>query len=463
MAWPARDNNAECGCNAAMEDLVAARGQMAMSLAFHILFACAGIAMPLLMVLAERRFHKTGDPIDLDLAKRWSKGVAILFAVGAVSGTVLSFELGLLFPEFMRFAGPVIGMPFSLEGFAFFLEAIGLGLYLYGWKRLSPRMHLASGVLVLAMGVLSCVFVVTANAWMNTPTGFTLDAAGKVATVDVLAAMFNPASFTQCLHMTIAAFVAVGFAVAGIHALRLRKHPDSELDRRALKLALWVGGVAAVLMPLSGDLSAKHVAEHQPVKLAAMEGHWKTGRCVGLSIGGIPDEEDEVTRYAIEIPCGLSFLAFGDFDAEVKGLTDFPKEDRPPVLVTHLAFQVMVGIGMTLAGTAVLAAFLAWRKKRLPTGRRFLTWLALIGPLGLVAVEAGWIVTEVGRQPWVVKGLLRTADAVTPMPGLWLPFLVFTILYIVLGVTAVALLRRHVFMAPTAPGPAATPSTEDAR
>lgn len=429
---------------------------MAMSLAFHILFACAGIAMPLLMVLAERRFHRSKDPIDLDLAKRWSKGVAILFAVGAVSGTVLSFELGLLFPEFMRFAGPVIGMPFSLEGFAFFLEAIGLGLYLYGWQRLSPRLHLASGVLVLLMGIASCVFVVTANAWMNTPTGFTLDAAGKVATVDVMAAMFNPASFTQCLHMTIAAFVAVGFAVAGIHALRLRRHPDSELDRRALKLALWVGGVAAVLMPLSGDLSAKHVAEHQPIKLAAMEGHWKTERCVGLSIGGIPDEADEVTRFAIQIPCGLSFLAFGDFDAEVKGLLDFPKEDRPPVLVTHLAFQVMVGAGMTLAGTAVLAAFLGWRKKRLPTGRRFLLWLGLISPLGLIAVEAGWVVTEVGRQPWVVKGILRTADAVTPMPGLWLPFLVFTILYVVLGLTAVALLRRHVFMAPTTAAPTNT-------
>jgi len=441
-----------------MDDLMFARGQMAMSLAFHILFACAGIAMPLLMVLAERRHHKTGDPLDLELAKRWAKGTAILFAVGAVSGTVLSFELGLLFPEFMRFAGPVIGMPFSLEGFAFFLEAIGLGLYLYGWKRLSPRVHLASGVLVLSMGVLSGLFVVTANAWMNTPTGFTLDAAGQVIDVDPFAAMLNPAAFTQTLHMTIAAFVAVGFAVAGIHAWRLRKHPGSELDRRALKIALWVGGVAAVLQPLSGDLSAKHLAEHQPIKLAAMEGHFHTERCAPLRIGGIPDEADRVTRWSIDIPCGLSFLAFGDFDAEVKGLLDFPEDEWPPVLVTHLAFQVMVGAGMAMAGTAVLAAFLAWRRRALPTGRRFLMLVVLVSPLGLIAVEAGWVVTEVGRQPWVVRGLLRTADAVTPMPGLWAPFVAFTVLYVVLGVTATMLLKRHVFLAPTGPSPAATPA-----
>lgn len=445
-----------------MDDLAFARGQMAMSLAFHILFACAGIAMPLLMVLAERRHHKTGDPLDLELARRWAKGTAILFAVGAVSGTVLSFELGLLFPEFMRFAGPVIGMPFSLEGFAFFLEAIGLGLYLYGWKRLSPRVHLASGVLVLSMGVLSGLFVVTANAWMNTPTGFTLDAAGQVVDVDPFAAMLNPAAFTQTLHMTIAAFVAVGFAVAGIHAWRLRRHPGSELDRRALKIALWVGGVAAVLQPLSGDLSAKHLAEHQPIKLAAMEGHFHTERCAPLRIGGIPDEADRVTRFAIDIPCGLSFLAFGDFDAEVKGLLEFPEDQWPPVLVTHLAFQVMVGAGMALAGTAVLAAFLAWRRRALPTGSRFLMWVVLVSPLGLVAVEAGWVVTEVGRQPWVVRGLLRTADAVTPMPGLWAPFVAFTVLYVVLGVTATMLLRRHVFLAPTTATPErpGSPGTE---
>jgi cytochrome d ubiquinol oxidase subunit I len=194
------------------------------------------------------------------------------------------------------------------------------------------------------------------------------------------------------------------------------------------------------------------------VKLAAMEGHFETRSCAPLHIGGIPDREDRVTRFAIEIPCGLSFLAFGDFDAEVKGLNAFPEDEWPPLVVTHLAFQLMVMVGFTLAGTALLAGFLAWRRRALPTGRRFLTWLVLVGPLGFVAVEAGWVVTEVGRQPWVVKGLLKTADAVTPMPGLWAPFLVFTLLYVVLGVTAIVLLRRHVFQAPT--GPAAEAGTD---
>lgn len=462
-----------------MDDPDFARAQMAMSLAFHIVFACAGIAMPLLMVLAERRHQRAlrraaaGGPgaeqaardaaIDLDLARRWAKGTAILFAVGAVSGTVLSFELGLLFPEFMRFAGPVIGMPFSLEGFAFFLEAIGLGLYLYGWNRLSRRVHLLTGVLVLVMGTLSGLFVVTANAWMNTPTGFTLGADGQVVDVDPLAAMLNPAAFTQCLHMTIAAFVAVGAAVAGIHAWRLRKHAGSRFDQRALGLALWVMGVGAVLMPLSGDLSAKQVAVNQPVKLAAMEGHWDTERCAPLRIGGLPDEADQVTRFSIDVPCGLSFLAFGDFDAEVKGLRDYPRELWPPVAATHVAFQVMVASGMALAGTGVLVAFLAWRRRRaarragdpgasaVPSGRKILTLIVLVSPLGFVAVEAGWVVTEVGRQPWVIHGIMKTVDSVTPMPGLWGPFLAFSILYVVLGVTALTLLKRHVFFAPPAP------------
>lgn len=435
-----------------MDDVVFARGQMAMSLAFHILFACAGMAMPLLMLLADRRYRKTRDPLDLDLAKRWAKGTAILFAVGAVSGTVLSFELGLLFPEFMKFAGPIIGMPFSLEGFAFFFEAIGLGLYLYGRDRLSPRLHFASGLLVLVSGVLSAVFVVTANAWMNQPTGFTLDAAGKVVDVDPFAAMLNPAAFTQVTHMVIAAFVAIGFAVAGVHAWRLRRHPGSAFDRKALGIALPVGAIAAVLQVFSGDLSAKHVARHQPVKFAAMEALWETQRCAPLTLGGIPDEAAEDNHLALEIPCLGSWLGFGDVDAEVLGLKDVPRELRPPVVVTHLAFQVMVGIGFFLLFVGALGGFLRWRTRALPTGRRYLLLVSLAGPLGLVAVEAGWFVTEVGRQPWVIHGLMKTSDAVTPMPGLVVPFIAFTILYVVLGVTAALLLRRHVLLAPTTDG-----------
>ena len=431
--------------SAVVSDLLAARGQMALSLAFHIIFAVIGIAMPLLMVLAEARWLRRGDPLDLQLAKRWSKGTAIMFAVGAVSGTVLSFELGLLWPEFMRFAGPIIAMPFSLEGFAFFLEAIFLGIYLYGWERVPPLAHLLSGVMVLLSGTASGVFVVCANGWMNTPTGFTLDAAGKVASIDPIAAMLNPAALPEALHMTIAAFETVGFAVAGIHAFALLKRPGHPLHQRALSIALLVGGVAALVQPLSGHQSAVHVAKVQPVKLAAMEGHWVTATGVGAVLGGWPDEEAERTDYKLEIPYVMSLLAFSDPNAEIRGLKEWPRDERPPVLVTHLAFQVMVGIGTALAGLAALVFLLWWRRGQVPDDPRLLKVLVMVAPLGVVAIEAGWTVTEVGRQPWVIRGILRTADAVTPMPHLVVPFLAFTALYGVLGLVAAALLKRHVF------------------
>jgi cytochrome d ubiquinol oxidase subunit I len=252
-----------------MPDLLAARSQMAVSLAFHIIFAVVGIGMPVLMVLAERRWQKTGDRIYLDLAKRWSKGTAILFAVGAVSGTVLAFELGLLWPGFMRFAGPIIGMPFSLEGFAFFTEAIFLGIYLYGWDRISPGSHLWAGIAVAISGAASGIFVVTANAWMNAPAGFDL-VGGEPVNVDPIKAMLNTAAFEQTLHMTLAAFAATGLAVAGIHAFLLLFDSQNAFHRRALTVALLLGAPAAVLQPVSGDISARHLAQHQPVKLAAM-------------------------------------------------------------------------------------------------------------------------------------------------------------------------------------------------
>ncbi|HXF96405.1 MAG TPA: cytochrome ubiquinol oxidase subunit I, partial [Gemmatimonadales bacterium] len=282
-----------------MSDLLAARAQMGISLAFHIVFAVVGIGMPVLMVVAERRWQRTGDPVYLELARRWARGTAILFAVGAVSGTVLSFELGLLWPRFMEFAGPIIGMPFSLEGFAFFTEAIFLGVYLYGWNRVSPRMHLGAGVLVAVSGALSGIFVVIANAWMNAPTGFELRD-GRPVNVDPLAAMLNPASLSETIHMTLAAYVATGFAVAGIHAFLLLRDRTSVFHRRALAIGLLVGAPAAVLQPLSGDLSARYVARHQPAKLAAMEALFETRRGAPLVIGGWPDVERRENRFAIE-------------------------------------------------------------------------------------------------------------------------------------------------------------------
>jgi cytochrome bd ubiquinol oxidase subunit I len=416
---------------------------MAMSLAFHILFSVAGITMPVMMAIAEGLWLRTGKPVYLKLAMRWAKGTAILFAVGAVSGTVLSFELGLLWPTFMAHAGPIFGLPFSLEGFAFFLEAIFLGIYLYGWDRVPRLLHWLAGVLVALSGILSGIFVVIANAWMNTPTGFRwVD--GRAVDIDPIAAMRNPAAFTETLHMTLAAFVSVGFAVAAIHAARLRRDPRNEFDRCALAIALVVGGVSAVLQGFSGDLSAQMVAKHQPIKLAAMEGQWETERGAPLRLGGWPDEKREETRYAIELPYMLSLLAFHDPHAEIKGLKSVPPQDRPPVAIVHIAFQIMVACGTVLAGVSVLVGFLAWRTRRLPDAPWLLRLLVWCGPLGLIALEAGWTVTEVGRQPWIIHGVMRTADAVTPMPMLVVPFAMFSLLYVFLGVMVVFLLRRQV-------------------
>ncbi|MBA2684773.1 MAG: cytochrome ubiquinol oxidase subunit I [Gemmatimonadaceae bacterium] len=430
-----------------MPDIFAARSQMGVSLAFHIIFAVVGIGLPALMVIAEYRWRRTGDAVYLELAKRWSRGAAILFAVGAVSGTVLSFELGLLWPEFMKVAGPIIGMPFSLEGFAFFTEAIFLGIYLYGWDRISARAHVISGIVVAVSGAISGVFVVIANAWMNTPRGFTL-VDGKFTNIDPIAAMMTPAAFPQALHMTLAAYAATGFAVAGIHAAMLLRDPKNSFHRHAFAIAILIGAPAALIQPLSGDISARYVAAQQPVKLAAMEAHFETMRGAPLNIGGIPDEAERRTKYAISIPKGLSFLATHDFNAEVKGLDDFPRDVWPPVAIIHMAFDIMVGLGSFMALVALLALVTQFRKRDVVSIRWLMTAIVLVAPMGFICIEAGWVVTEVGRQPWIIYGILRTADAVTPMPGLIVPFLLFTALYLFLGSIVAWLLYQQVLRSP---------------
>src|SRR6266550_1299272 len=440
-----------------MSDLLAARTQMGISLAFHIIFALVGIGMPVLMVVAERRWLATRDEVYHELAQRWAKGTAILFAVGAVSGTVLSFELGLVWPGFMRLAGAIIGMPFSLEGFAFFTEAIFLGIYLYGWERISPRAHLTAGVLVAVSGAASGVFVIIANAWMNTPTGFVL-VRHAVVHVDPLAAMANPAAPAQALHMTLAAYASTGLAVAGIHAFLLLKHPANVFHRRALAIALLVGGPAAVLQPLSGDFAARQVARHQPAKLAAMEAVFQTEARAPLVLGGWPDVAARTTRYAIRIPYGLSLLAFHDPHATVQGLDRVPRDDWPNVAAVHWSFQVMVALGTYMAVVALWAGWVALKAGRREAGsgkrgalaenRWLMRAIALATPMGFIATEAGWMATELGRQPWVIYGVLRTRDAVTPMPGLVVPLVVFTLLYCFLGVIVARLLYRQIVRSP---------------
>ena len=371
-----------------------------------------------------------------------------MFAVGAVSGTVLSFELGLLWPGFMEYAGGIIGMPFSLEGLAFFTEAIFLGIYLFAWNRISPRAHLFAGVVVAISGALSGAFVVCANAWMNAPAGFSI-VDGVVTNVRPMVAMFNAAAAVEVVHMTVAAFAATGFAVAGVHAFALlRRTTNREFHRAALQIALMIGVPAAVLQPISGDWSARVVGRLQPAKLAAMEGHMRTGPAA-LVIGGWPDSDKLEMRGAIEIPGAISLLMKGDRAASIPGLDGVAPDDRPPVPIVHFAFQIMVACGMVLLLTSVWTIIRALLRRRgrgksLPEDRLFLGALLAASPLGFVAIEAGWTVTEVGRQPWIIQGFMRTTEAVTPMPGLWVSFALFTSLYIGLAVAVLFLLRRQI-------------------
>lgn len=430
-----------------MDDFIAARSQMALSLGFHIIFACIGMVMPFFMAVSHYRWIKTGKPVYQNLTKAWSKGVAIFFATGAVSGTMLSFELGLLWPKFMEHAGPIFGMPFSLEGTAFFIEAIALGFFLYGWGRFNPWFHWFTGVVVGISGLASGILVVAANAWMNSPAGFDF-VNGKYLNIDPMQAMFNKAWFSQALHMTIAAFSATGFAVAGLHALMILKKRNIEFHRTAFRISIFFGAIAALLQPLSGHHSAQDVAQRQPAKLAAMEAHFTTEKHAGLLIGGIPDEKNRKVDYGLKIPGALSFLAYNDFNAEVTGLDKFPKEDQPPVAVTHFAFQIMVGLGTLMMLISVIYFIARLKKKIWLTQTWFLRLFVAAIPTGFIALEAGWTVTEVGRQPWIIYNIMRTADAVTPMPGIAWSFYLFTAIYISLNIAVIFLLTRQIKMVP---------------
>jgi len=426
-----------------MDQLTYARAQMGSSLAFHIVFAAAGVALPLFMVIADALYLKTRDHDYLEIAKRMAKGTAILFAVGAVSGTVLSFELGLLWPSFMGTFGEVVGLPFALEGFAFFTEAIFLGIYLYGRDKIPPRMHLAAGAFVALSGAASAFFVTLVNACMNLPAGFTMKD-GRPVDIDPIAAMLSPPWKTETTHVLLSCYEATAFALVGIHAFMLLRRPTSAVFRKALGVSLAVACVAALAQPISGHFSAQHIAREQPSKLAASEAHFETGPHAPLRIGGLPDEKTGKVSYAINIPSGLSVLAFEDPNAVVEGLDAIPRDQWPPVTSTHLSFQVMVGAGSLLALFSLLTAALAFRKKEvLLTSRRYLWAAVFMGPLGLVALEAGWFVTELGRQPWIMRGAMRTKEAVTPFPHLAAPFWMFTLVYLFLAVTVVYLLARQ--------------------
>lgn len=421
-------------------DLFAARTQMAFTLGSHIIIACFGVGLPILMSIAEY-LSLRGDPVWRAIAVRWSKAFAVLFAIGAVSGTVLSFELGLLWPNFMATWGEVIGLPFALEGFAFFIEAIFAGIYLYGWDRLPPRVHWLTSIPIAVSGFMSAWFVVTANAWMNAPAGFQWNKDIVPHNIEPFAAMFNAATWAQTTHMILAAYMVSGFCVASYYAMHWFRGNRTVYIQRAMLLGLWLGCLATPLQLLSGDWCAKVVAKTQPAKFAALEATFATTTYAPLHIGGIPDESRGVVHYSLSVPGMLSFLAHGDFSAEVTGLDAFKAEDRPPVAVVHIAFQIMVGLGVYLFILSVWFGLLRFRKRPVTESGRFILFLIPAGLAAIVAMEAGWVVTEVGRQPWIVQGYMRTKEAVTGATGLWSIFFATLAIYVVLFVGGIASLR----------------------
>ncbi len=422
--------------------LLEARQMQALSFAVHIPLVCFGVAFPALVLFMEWRYLRTGDPVYLTIAKRWSKIMIALFAVGVVTGTILSFELGLLWPEFMARFGDVFGLGFALEGFSFFLEAIFIAIYVYGWDRLSPRMHLLTGIPVVIAGITGSLFVIAVNAWMNNPGGFDLRG-GEAVNVEPWEALFgNSFLWHEIVHMYLAAYIVCGFLVAGVYAFAWLRGDRSRYVRTALAVPLTVAALAAPVQIVVGDWAARTIAEEQPVKLAALEGLQKTTRGADETLLGWYDEDTGEIEYGIAIPDLLSLLAFHDPDATVQGLNSVPADDRPPVNVVRIAFQTMVGIGTALAALAAWFLFARLRHHRLPASRWFYRAVIAAGPLSVVALIAGWVTTEVGRQPWVVYGVMRTEEAVTGAGGILFGYAALVATYVGLGAVTFWVLRR---------------------
>lgn len=422
-------------------NLLAARAQMGTSLVFHIIFSVLGVGLPLMLCIAEGVALWKKDATWMALAHQWTKAFAILFAIGAVSGGIVEFELSLLWPTWTRFSGAIIGLPFALEGFAFFIEGIFLGVYLYGAKRLTPFLHWLTSFPIWISGLTSAWFVTSANSWMNSPAGFEI-VHGKVVGVNPFEAILNPSTPYETTHMILACYVATGFAVAAIYAVGMLRGKRDKYHRYGLLLGMLVGVCAIPLQIVSGDFNARFLETAQPTKYAAMEGVLQSGNGKPLYIGGIVDPQTGKVYYAIELPHGESLIAHFDLNSYTRGLDSFPVDQRPELpAVIHLAFDSMVGSGFFMLFVGIVFWLLYFLRKRVIPEQNWLLWLAAIaGPLAFIALEAGWIVTEEGRQPWVIYGLLRTKDAVNPAQWMNVSFLVFSCIYILLGVTLVALL-----------------------
>jgi cytochrome d ubiquinol oxidase subunit I len=424
------------------EYLLQARQMQALSFAVHIPIVCFGIAFPTLVLLVEWLHLRTGDPLYRQLAKRWSKAMLALFAVGVVTGTILSFEMGLLWPGFMARFGAVFGLGFALEGISFFVEAIFIAIYVYGWDRLSPRMHLLSGIPIAVAGITGSLMVLSVNAWMQNPSGFALER-GRVVDVESVAALFgNPYLWPEFVHMYLAAYIVVGFLVAGAYAWSWLRGRRSRYVTVALTVALTAAALAAPAQIVVGDWIARQVVEDQPTKLAAFEGLGETQRGAALHIGGWYDEQTGEVRHGIELPRLLSLLAYHDPDAEVQGLDAVPADERPPVNVVRITFQAMVGIGIFLALVGAVHLYRLARRRGLPSTPWFFRAVIAAGPLAVVALIAGWVTTEVGRQPWIVYRVMRTEEAVTAADGIPVGYATLILVYAGLIGATTWVLRR---------------------
>jgi cytochrome d ubiquinol oxidase subunit I len=426
------------------EYLLEARQMQAMSFAVHIPLTCFGIAFPAIVVFVEWLWLRTGDPLYRTLARRWTRIMVALFAVGVVTGTILSFELGMLWPDFMATFGSVFGLAFALEGFAFFLEAIFIAIYVYGWDRLSPRMHFLCGLPIVATGFLGAAMVIAVNGWMNHPGGFTL-AGGEVTDVHPWSALFGNRFFWhELVHMYFAAYIVVGFLLAGAYAYgKLRHGRWGRYERTALAIPLTIAALAAPAQLLVGDWAAREVATQQPVKLASFEGLQQTTTGASEHLLGWYEKGNGEINGGIAIPDLLSLLAYHDPNATVRGLDSVPPDERPRAInVIRFAFQTMVGIGTLLAAVGVVVLFVRWRRRRLPESVWLYRALVLCGPLAVVALICGWIVTEVGRQPWIVYGFMRTEDAVTGASGIPVGYATLAVVYLGLAGAVWWILRR---------------------
>ena len=418
--------------------LLPAREQMAMTLGWHIILACFGVAFPAMILVMHWRGIRRDDQVALGLAQRWSKVSAVLFAIGAVSGTVLSFEMGLLWPGLMGRFGDVLGLPFAVEGLAFFVEAIFLGIYLYGWGRMPPKRHVLMLIPMAISGVVGTFSVIAVNAWMNNPTGFRM-VKGEVTDVQPWRAFFNDGVWSQFAHMWVGAFMVVGFLVSGVYAVGMLRGRVDAHHRLGFTIPFVFASAAALVQPFIGHLLGLRLGGTQPSKLAAFELATTTESPSPLRLGGVL--VDGQVRGSVDIPLLGSIISRNSFTTPVRGLDTIPVADQPPVNITHLAFQSMVGIGTLLALSAVVFWWARWRRRDLLENRWFLRFSALAGPLAIIALEAGWIATEVGRQPWTVFGVLRTTQAAGSNSGLWWLFGITFLVYAAMTVGASVVLR----------------------